>query len=99
MRIPVLVEPVASNGYRARSGEPLPLSAEGPTAEAALANLRELLTARLTAGSQLTTVEVPGSGNPWLRGAGMFKDDPLFDEWQAAIAERRQQIDADPDIP
>jgi hypothetical protein len=29
----------------------------------------------------------------------MFKDDPLFDEWQQAIAERRRQIDADPEIP
>jgi hypothetical protein len=29
--------------------------------------------------------------NPWLAMAGMFKDDPLFDEWQAAIAEYRRE--------
>ena len=29
--------------------------------------------------------------------AGMFKDDPLFDDWQKAIAEYRRQVDNDPD--
>jgi hypothetical protein len=31
--------------------------------------------------------------------AGIFKDDPLFDEWQEAIAQRRRQIEDDPEIP
>jgi hypothetical protein len=29
----------------------------------------------------------------------MFKDDPWFDEWQQAIAEYRQQVEEDPNIP
>ena len=41
MQIPVLVEPVANNGFRARTGEPLPLSADGGTPEEAVRNLRE----------------------------------------------------------
>ncbi len=41
MQIPVLIESIAGNGYRARGGEPLPLTADGPTREAALHNLRE----------------------------------------------------------
>src|SRR5580700_1133680 len=31
------------------------------------------------------------STNPWLEGAGMFRDDPLFDDWQQAIAEYRRE--------
>ncbi len=37
--------------------------------------------------------------NPWTEFAGMFKDDPHFEEWQNAIAEIRRKIDADTDIP
>ena len=28
-----------------------------------------------------------------------FQDDPFFDEWQQAIADRRREMDADPDVP
>ena len=35
----------------------------------------------------------PQSGNPWLEGAGMFRDDPLFDDWQHAIAEYRREAE------
>jgi hypothetical protein len=98
MQIPVLVEPVQNNGYRARSGELFGLSAEGATAEEAVKKLKEQLAARLASGSRVVQITVPAE-HPWLKGAGMFKDDPLFDEWQEAIAERRRQIDADPDIP
>ena len=31
--------------------------------------------------------------------AGMYENDPLFDEWQRDIGERRRQLDADPDVP
>ncbi|MEK8019502.1 MAG: hypothetical protein VSS75_021730 [Candidatus Parabeggiatoa sp.] len=32
--------------------------------------------------------------HPWLKFAGMFKDDPNWDEFQAAIAEYRREVDA-----
>ena len=38
-------------------------------------------------------------GNPRLEGAGMFRDDPLFDDWQRAIADYRREVDSDPDAP
>jgi hypothetical protein len=41
MQIPILIEPIAGKGYRARGGEPFALVAEGPTREAALAKLRD----------------------------------------------------------
>ena len=31
--------------------------------------------------------------NPWTQVAGMFADDPLFDEWQAAIQDYRRRVD------
>src|SRR5690349_1752922 len=98
MQIPVLVEPIEANGYRARSGEPFALIAEGTTAEEAVEKLKDLLVAHMASGSRIVPVEVPDTGHPWARFAGMYKDDPLFDEWQQAIAERRKQIDADPDF-
>ena len=38
MQIPILIEPIAGNGYRASGGEPLALTADGATHEEALAN-------------------------------------------------------------
>jgi len=99
MDIPVLIEPVAGNGFRARGGEPFALVAEGATREEALQKVREQLQERLQAGSQIVPLDVPGQENPWVKFAGMFKDDPLFDDWQAAIAENRRKADADPNVP
>src|SRR5690242_7695159 len=96
MQIPVLIERVEGNGYRARGGEPFALTAEGATREEALQRLREVIKSRL-ADAECVSVEVPTTDNPWLRLEGVYKDDPLFDEWQAAIAEYRRQVDLDPD--
>src|SRR5436309_478721 len=100
VEIPVLIEPVAGNGYRAKSGEPLPLSAEGATRDEALRKLRELLQQRLHGGAEVAAVEVPGPAapNPWVEFAGMFKDDPYFDEVVEIMAENRRKMDADPDV-
>lgn len=97
MQIPVAVEPVSGNGYRARGGEPLALTAHGATREEALQNLRKLIQDRLAAGVELVSVDVPGTAHPWLEFAGMFKDDPLFDDWCKAMAEYRREVDEDPD--
>lgn len=99
MKLSVYVERVENNGFRARSGEPLALTGEGTTADEAVRRLQERIATRLAQGGQVVEIDVPAAGNPWLRLAGMFKDDPLFDEWQQAIAERRREIDADPEIP
>jgi hypothetical protein len=54
-------------------------------------------TARTNGGS--AAVNSPRGANPWLDGAGMFRNDPLFDDWQCAIAEYRRAVDADADAP
>jgi predicted RNase H-like HicB family nuclease len=98
MEIPVLIEPVAGNGYQARCGEPVALSADAPTREEALEKLRQLLAKRIAAGAQIVPLTV-SQAHPCTNFAGMLKDDPYFDEWQGTIAELRRQEDADPDSP
>jgi predicted RNase H-like HicB family nuclease len=98
MQIPVLVELVANNGFRAKAGEPLALCADGATPEEAVRNLRVALDQHL-AGKQLTSVEM-AVDNPWLALAGMFDPgDPLVQEWKQEMAEYRQEVERDPNRP
>ena len=97
MQIPILIERVNGNGYRSRGGEPFALSAEGATREEVLAKLRDQLDARLRAGSEVVSLDVPAEPHPLAEFAGMFKDDPLFEGWQKSIAKYRREADADPD--
>jgi hypothetical protein len=101
MHIPILIEPVAGNGFRSRGGEPLGLSVEGATRQEVLDKLKKQLEDSLRSGTELVSLEVIESPalNPWLPFAGMFKDDPYFEEWQQAIADNRRKMDEDPEIP
>jgi hypothetical protein len=100
MQIPVLVEAVSGNGFCARAGEPLPLSAEAATPEEALAKLRQLLVGQLRDGKQLVALDVPARDNPWLAMAGMYDpNDPLVQEWKKAMTAYRQEKEDDPDYP
>lgn len=77
----------------------LPLcSAQGGTREEVLHNVKVAIEETL-AQIDITTVEVgPPSqrapANPWLETAGMFQDDPLFDEMLAEVAAYRRALDA-----
>jgi hypothetical protein len=95
MQIPVLVERVKGNGYRARGKDPFAVSAKSATREEALARLRAKIQIRLKNGTEIVGLEV--GPQPLAEFAGMFKDDPLFDDWQNAIGEYRRQVDNDPD--
>ncbi len=93
MQIPVLIEPIAGNGYRARGGEPLPLVVEAPTREEALAKLQEALRDRLRNGAELVSLEALPQPHPLDEFAGMFKDDPFFEEVLVIMAENRRKMD------
>ena len=59
MQIPVVVEPVAGNGFRARGGEPFALTADGPTPDQAVQNLQALIAERMGAtGSQIVLLDI-----------------------------------------
>lgn len=98
MNIPVLIEKANDNGYRARSGEPLVLTAEGSTRDEALGNLRQLIDAKLSNGTELTELGFPEPNNPWLRMAGTLDPtDPMVQEWIEIMKENRKKDDEDPD--
>ena len=99
MQIPVLIEKVNENGYRARGGEPLALSADGASQEEALANLKEKLQARLNNGATLLPLELPSATHPLTEFAGMFKGDPLLKEWKKSMKAYRRKVDKDANKP
>ena len=96
MEIPVLIEPVAGKGYRAKAGALFSFTTEGSTPDEALRLFKEKVHEQLINGAELVALEVPAD-NPWLRMAGIFRDDPDFEQWQVEIAEYRRQVEADPD--
>ncbi len=98
MEIPILIEPTTSQGFRASTGEPLALSAEGNSKEEALGHLQTLLTQRLQNGVELTTLSIGPRLNRVQTFPGIFKeDDPYVKEWIKAMQEYRQQCEDDPD--
>jgi predicted RNase H-like HicB family nuclease len=99
MEIPVLLEPLPQGGFRARSGEPLEMAAQGDTADAAPTNLRALIDTRIASGALLTAIKIPDAQLGPHPGAGIYRDEPLFDRWRAEIEAYRQEIEDDPEIP
>ncbi len=99
MQIPILVERIAGNGYRARGSEPFAVTAKGATREEALAKIRAKIQARLKEGTELVGLEVGPEANPWVEFAGMHKDDPMIDDWKKAMADYRKKVDEDPEYP
>ena len=97
MQIPVLIEPIARNGYRAKGLEPFAVSAKGGTREEALANLRIKIEGRLKNGVELVGLDVGSASDPWMEIVGMFKDDPWIEDWKESVKEYRRKADEDPD--
>jgi hypothetical protein len=69
---------------------------ESSDRQTALSDLQNLVTARLV-GAEIVSLEIelPQPENPWLRFAGIFKDDPYFDQMLESIAEYRREKDAE----
>lgn len=98
MNIPVSVEKVAGNGYRAAALADDRFSVEAATREEAIDRVRCLVQDRLASGELLNLEISEGPAtDPWLKFAGRWKDDPRFDEFVEAMKEYRKQVDSDPD--
>jgi hypothetical protein len=92
MQIPVLVEPMENQGYRASGGPGLEFVALGATPDEALDRYRAEIERRIVARAILMNLEVGAiAENRWIQCAGSLKDDPFFDAWQQEIAEYRRQ--------
>ena len=97
MQIPVFVEPVGSGHFRAHG--PFNAVAEGSTQEEAVSKVREQLQNEMKAGKQVVMVDIVAKEqDPWTAIAGSLKDNPLLDEWKAAMEEFRHQCDIEAGI-
>ena len=96
MTYKVLVTKQHDSRYTARALVLPDVVASGTTEAEAVDHLRDTL-ADLQTRSHVVDVDLPmpdlAQGNPWLRFARMWADDPDWDLFQDAIAEYRREID------
>jgi hypothetical protein len=99
VEIPVVIEPLAGNGYRVTGagGLSVGLTAEGTTAAEAIDRLAEQVRTRLRAGAKLADLSVATGAAPWKEDAGYLHDEPLFGPWHEAMEEYRRKLDGDPE--
>ena len=97
MELPVLIEPIAEKGFRARLGEPMALSAEGTTKEEALMHLRRLFEQQLANGKEIVGLRVANDRPAWMSAAGIFReDDPVNQQWVKCMQRYRDEVENDP---
>ncbi len=94
MDFAVSVQPVAG-GFRASTGGPLDLTADGPTADAAVAAVRDQVVTRLRLG-ELRVVHVSDLERA-LAAAARVGDNSELDGFLADLAESRRVHNAVPD--
>lgn len=97
MHVLILIEPIEEGRFRARTGEPFGLSAEGETAEKAAQQLENILRDRMHNGSRLALLNL-GNGSPSSSPAPLLleplpDDDWFFQTMHEAIAENRLRED------
>ncbi len=102
MQYQVLVENGNQNGFVASIIGIPDCRAEGRTEEEAIAAVKTALTERLSRG-KVVTIEVESpqqlrlggpaglTDNPWLKYAGIFADDPTFDDFLEKMAQYRRE--------
>ncbi len=85
------------NKYIARVRDWPEVVVEEETREAALTQIKQHLTAYLRQAPEVIPIELePGAAaeHPWLQFAGMWADDPTWDDFVTGVAAYRQEIDA-----
>ena len=89
----ILIETPKSGGYRATAVGFPNCRAKGETRELALQNIQQLLIDRLSQSEIVTLkIEYPRLGHPWMQFAGMFQNDPQFEDMLTDIQTYRQEI-------
>jgi hypothetical protein len=70
--------------------------AEAVSREAAIVQIKQTLNDRLTRMDVVfIDLPTPQTEDPWMKHAGMFQGEPLFDEVLEEIATYRRELDAD----
>ncbi|HLQ43240.1 MAG TPA: hypothetical protein VK137_00810 [Planctomycetaceae bacterium] len=96
MQIPIVIEPLPNNRFRAQSSSPLSMIVEGDSAEESLRLWREKFSSCLPTDAEVQVVSpsaIAPSLPPWAKYIGELKDDPLLDEWREGVEEYRKQRD------
>ena len=99
VKIPVLIETISNQRYRATGGEPFGGCVEGETPEAALREMKRRIEDRIAGGARIAAVALPDTHDLPAVGPGMFRESLLYDAWQQAMADYRQSVDDRPDAP
>lgn len=95
MDIPVMLEQVSQNGYRATAMFPGAVTAEAPTRDEAVDKLRTILQSRLSRAELIhVAISVAAEANPWLKIAGTWRNHPDVDEVEENIRTYRQEVQA-----
>jgi predicted RNase H-like HicB family nuclease len=92
MTYQVFVQQLAEEEYRAVPLVFPDIVAAGKTRDEALTNLRSVLDARLAQG-EIVSIEVGAPEHPWLKGAGLFKNDPTYNDFMNEVEAYRREID------
>ena len=94
MDITVLIEPLAAGRFRAQTGPPWGLAAEGGSTEEATQGLAALIRDRLANGAQLAVLTVPQNPQqpaaPTRVADDLYRTDWAYRALQEAIAENRR---------
>ncbi|NJN99429.1 MAG: type II toxin-antitoxin system HicB family antitoxin [Anaerolineales bacterium] len=89
MTYPILLESKKQGGYRATVLGWPDCTAQGATRQEALSHIRQVLSDRLSRAEIIPLeIEPVQPEHPWLKFAGMFKDNPVFAEVVAELGGR-----------
>ncbi|NJN92147.1 MAG: type II toxin-antitoxin system HicB family antitoxin [Leptolyngbyaceae cyanobacterium SL_5_14] len=104
---PVLVEQQAEKGWVAQVMGWTECRAEGSSRETAIAALQQILSDRLAAAEVIyvdlpiqadlptqVTPPIQETEHPWMKHAGMYENDPLFEQVLDEIEAYRRELDA-----
>lgn len=95
MKLNILLQENLPRGFKATVLGWPSLEMTASTRDEALQNIRQAVKERLSK-SELVTVDIDHDfGDPWAMFAGMWEDDPYFDEFLAEIAAYRRELDAE----
>ena len=94
MQIPIVIESLPGNRFRAKSTTALPLMVEGNSAEESLRLWRERFASMLPSDAEVVAVEQPASeSHAFAKFIGTLKNDRLVELWREGVAEYRRERD------
>jgi hypothetical protein len=96
MQIPISLESLGQDRYRAEAPAPFSVSAEGRSSNEAVEKVRSQIEQKLSSGKQIIVLDMPlPEENPWIKFAGHLKDGTFLSDFQQALAEYRRERDPD----